>query len=192
MLFSHFANSLHTKRSHLLADRISEFVPRGSKVLDFGCGTMEVADSVGKQSKSQVSGIDVSTIATGHKDFTPYNGKQIPFADQSFDETYAAFVFHHINDFIPLLKECRRVTKKRLVIVEDVYRNPLEHLLIALADFTNWFIDPSMHIPLNFRSEKQWQLLLAALSPAKVATYPIRTAFPRPTQHRIFVVDFKQ
>lgn len=151
---------------------------------------MVVADMIGAQTNSSVFGVDVSVIAGSHKRFTPYDGKHIPFPDQSFEVTYAAFVFHHIDNFLPLLKECRRVTKKRLIIVEDVYRNPLEHIMIALADFANWFIDPSMHIPLNFRSENQWMLLLAALSPKKVTAFPVKTAFPRPTQHRIFVVEF--
>jgi ubiquinone/menaquinone biosynthesis C-methylase UbiE len=52
-----------------------------------------------------------------------YDGFKIPFPDQSFDVTILMTMLHHVPAPQALFKEVRRVTRQKVVVVEDLYRH---------------------------------------------------------------------
>ena len=55
--------------------------------------------------------------------FRPADAKALPFADASFDATYAFEAFHHVEGYAAVLGELARVTRAgRLLLAADVLR----------------------------------------------------------------------
>jgi ubiquinone/menaquinone biosynthesis C-methylase UbiE len=113
-------------------------LPADLKVLDFGCG---IGGSIPYFRQhlpdADLIGIDVSQKSLdiaeerfpGAATYMAFDGKILPFADQTFDVIFTACVFHHIpeDQHEPLLGEIRRVLKPngQFFIFEHNPRNPL-------------------------------------------------------------------
>ena len=64
--------------------------------------------------------------------FRQGKAENLPFGDAAFDLTFMGLLLHETDDTLIALKEARRVTQKRLAILEWVYEDqpfgpPLEH-----------------------------------------------------------------
>jgi 2-polyprenyl-3-methyl-5-hydroxy-6-metoxy-1,4-benzoquinol methylase len=167
------------------------FLPVHSRVLDVGCGNLVLAHIVAQQLSAAVTGIDIIDIAQpaqGVK-FVQYDGQTIPFADQSFDVSYLVFVLHHVQHQEELMREVRRVTKKRIVVVEATYRNRLEKFLLELFDLTNLFDLWKIPLPCLFRPTVEWVQIFATGS-KQVVVRDFPPGF-RPFPVQTFVIDLQ-
>lgn len=110
------------------------------KILDVGCGDGNTARYFKKYfTNSEYIGIDISKSSIDiaknkYKSeekisFEQYNGKNIPYTENTFDIIFIACVLHHVvkKEHEDLLKECKRVLKKngRIIIFEHNPYNPL-------------------------------------------------------------------
>lgn len=179
--------------SHYRAKRISAFIlphlESNHRVMDFGCGDLLIGKYLKDRLNLDLTGIDVIDTNRTDINFRKYDGKTIPFKDKSFDTTYASFVFHHIQNIPQLLAECLRVTKKRLVILEDVPKNNLEKFITKMLDYSNLLLSDQMNIPMNFQSEKSWVHLFQQMNLNLVKVYDVVPNPIRPTRHKMFVVE---
>ena len=118
------------------------------KVLDVGCGDGLTELYFEKHFYDfKLTGIDVSkkSIEVAKErdlvtaSFSHYNGRDIPFSDNSFELVFVAGVFHHINFALhhSLLLEINRVLKKggRLYFFEHNPINPLTKYLVKTCVF---------------------------------------------------------
>jgi len=109
---------------HKMADTLS--VKPGQKVLDIGCGSGYIADTVQAHTGAKVHGINVSPeqikTARGHAEQSGKLGKTLdfdvasmndplPFEDNSFDAVYVMQAICYVHDPVLLMKEVRRVLK---------------------------------------------------------------------------------
>jgi SAM-dependent methyltransferase len=127
-----------------IADIAREFarrhghLDRGLKILDFGAGVGGSIPFVARYfAGSNLTCVDPSErsleIAAsrypGAATCIPFDGKELPFGDETFDIAYAMCVFHHIDadEHVNLMRELRRVLKPRgmLFIFEHNPYNPL-------------------------------------------------------------------
>jgi ubiquinone/menaquinone biosynthesis C-methylase UbiE len=92
-----------------------------------------------------------------------YNGDRLPFGDRSFDATMVAYVLHHCTDIKAVLKEIKRVSARKIIIMEEVYESGIAEKKLHLHDFGNRFLSTSMRIPCNFLKIEQWHALFADL-----------------------------
>lgn len=129
------------------------------KVLDFGCGDLSLSKSLKVVSPSlQITGVDVADFQNNQTniEFIKYDGKKLPFRDNSFDTAISFYVFHHCEDAIASFKECLRVAK-RIIVVESVYRHPLEVPFMRLMDWIyNRFKSESVSLNYQFLSCRDW------------------------------------
>jgi ubiquinone/menaquinone biosynthesis C-methylase UbiE len=100
----------------------SPFVNKDSRILDVGCGSGIVGDSFKKYFQSEVYGIDIIDQRVSKIPFSLYDGKNVPFPDNSFDNVLINFVLHHCEDPVYVLSEARRVLsqKGKIIIYEDI------------------------------------------------------------------------
>ena len=82
------------------------------KVLDFGCGNKPYRDLFDAE---EYTGIDLE-VNEGHQNPTSdvdvfYDGKKIPFADNTFDSVFSSEVFEHVFNLEEMLAELNRVQK---------------------------------------------------------------------------------
>jgi ubiquinone/menaquinone biosynthesis C-methylase UbiE len=99
-------------------------------VLDVGCYN----GAVTRQLSPDAVGIDVVAPPKPQVSVTVFDGRDIPFPDQSFDTVVCSFVLHHSPDPARLLVEMKRVGK-RLVILEDAYDNFADRSVVIA---THW------------------------------------------------------
>ena len=96
------------------------------KMLDVGCGHGLIHPHLLSNKKIKLNGIDIAdeVIEVAKKNnptvnYDSYDGKKLPYKDDSFDVAYAICVMHHVppkqwNDF---LNEMNRVVKKGGIVV---------------------------------------------------------------------------
>ncbi len=129
-------------------------LPKGVKILDIGSGNGLAAHLLRKK------GFDIvpMDIHEGQYDDSEkpivYDGKKIPFADNTFQSGIILTVLHHIDNPDEILQEATRVCKN-LVIMEDIYNNKLEQYLTYFLDsLANLFYSPCPHTNKN---DAEWK-----------------------------------
>ena len=180
------------RRAKKIANFICPLLSKGDKVLDFGCGNLLIAEFIQGNLDVSIIGVDVIDINLTSLPLKIYDGEKIPFEDKYFDVTYAGFVFHHTDTIDSLLSECIRVTKRRIIILEDVYENDLELWITKILDYSNKLASPDIDILLNFKREIEWIALFNKFQLGDVKIQKIRPVLLRPTRHRLFVLDLKK
>lgn len=103
---------LHVIREFEYA-QIVRRLPAGARVLEIGGGTGYQAKRL-SQDGFDVSSIDVpDSNYAGQKEFpvAPYDGKNIPFPDASFDIVFSSNVLEHVRELDALQRDIRRVLR---------------------------------------------------------------------------------
>lgn len=82
-----------------------------------------------------------------------------PFEDKVFDASLLVTVLHHIPDPVRILGEARRVTKKVVIVVEDLYHHALGRWWTCLRDqlYNLEFVGH----PRQFKKKEEWMRLFA-------------------------------
>lgn len=102
----------------------------GSACLDVGSGNGDFSKFL-RNRNHQVTSIDV-VDQSRHNPTYLFNGKDVPFDDDSFDTSLLMFVLHHTDFQQELLKDLIRVTKDHIIIAEDIICNGFDRMLGAI------------------------------------------------------------
>jgi ubiquinone/menaquinone biosynthesis C-methylase UbiE len=109
-------------RAYDMALEIARVIPRGSEVLDVGCGNGFIAHHLSALLGRSVVGIDLGSNAESAIDYRQYDGARFPAPDKSFNAVTLCYVLHHAQDVRVVLNEMRRVLRDGglAVIYEDI------------------------------------------------------------------------
>jgi len=109
-------------RAYDMALEIARIVPKGSAVLDVGCGNGFIAHHLSAMLGTKVVGIDVMNTTEAPIDYHRYDGQQLPVEEDSVDAVLLCYVLHHAQDAGLMLKEARRVLSNGglAIIYEDI------------------------------------------------------------------------
>ena len=120
-------------------------------VLDVGAGRCYIAEELQNNNKINVTCIDVKDLSQADMNVIVYDGKKIPFKDNEFDTALIAYVLHHCEEPIEVLKEVIRVTRGNIVIFEDTKPS-------AFVNMMDFFSNKLRGIdtPFKFRTEREW------------------------------------
>ena len=126
----------------------AEFAPSVPRILDFGAGIGTSVPFFRKYfPEASLTCVDVSTKCLelgegrfhGEAKFVVFDGKVLPFDDESFDIVFAACVFHHIehDEHVALLREMLRVLAHggMAVVFEHNPLNPLTVHVVNTCPF---------------------------------------------------------
>jgi ubiquinone/menaquinone biosynthesis C-methylase UbiE len=155
-LFSKIMHLFMMRKAGMVWNRVGKHI-LGKNILDIGMGSGSIAYFFRKKGYG-VTSLDVTHLSI-YDDLKPviYDGKEMPFKKQEFDTAVIIHVLHHCGDSLKVLEEAKRTTK-RVVFIEDTYRNPLEWLLVAVGDsvtnFEFWW-----H---KYRSVLEWRKVIAS------------------------------
>ena len=107
-----------------------------------------------------------------------FDGKTIPFGDDSFDVVMFVDVLHHTEDPEILLREARRVARQAVVLKDHTLEGVLAGPILRFMD---WFGNAphGVALPYNYWPEQRWHQAFAhnglrlQVWLAKVGLYPI-------------------
>lgn len=94
-------------------------VEKGSRVLDVGAGKGYLAEVLKERAGCQVVCVDVQDFNQTDLPLKLFDGVNLPFKDQSFDFVILSYVLHHAEKQEELLKECARVCRGKILVLED-------------------------------------------------------------------------
>jgi SAM-dependent methyltransferase len=151
-----------SRRVQVLADTVARFIPRGRRVLDVGAGSGEIAAVILTQRPDlSIEGCDVYVRPETHIPVRHFDGRSLPFQDESFDYAILVDVLHHADDPSELLSEASRVAPA--IVIKDHYRNGL--LAGLRLRFMDWVGNAphGVRLPYNYLSRVEWEQLWSRL-----------------------------
>lgn len=137
-------------------DKIAAHMDPKESHLDVGCGNGGLCHSL-KAKGYQIQPLDVKNISF-FEDVQPlvYDGERFPYEDNSFDTVLIITVLHHTPEPEAILREAQRVARKKIILMEDIYRNPLQkHLTFFMDSLVNFEFDGHPHTNKNDAGWKQ-------------------------------------
>ena len=160
---------------------ISEYIPKNSNVLIFGCGLNTYTDVLKSKLNCTVSCLDIIDQSVSNNNVIIYDGKNVPL-NNNYDIVIISTVLHHISPTIEfdLLNQIKKITK-RIIIVEDymddnVFSYIKTCTICALTNVS--FINREY----NFKSNKNWLLLFSKLGYSNIQT--------KNCGYNIYCIDF--
>jgi SAM-dependent methyltransferase len=180
-------------RAEKIADQLAPYIPRKSSILDMGCGSGEVAEILTRKQGVVVTLTDVVDYNKTELPFIQFDGKTLPFADNTFDVVNLATVLHHAVDPITAFKEAVRVCKEGgiITVIESVYFNGMHKAFNRVADwlYNNVFNDPRISVPWNFMTPGAWNLFFREMGTEVFVTKQLGLDQPLvPEWHTLFVL----
>lgn len=184
--FKKAINAVGNRRAQAKIGAFRDFVKQGDNVLDIGAGGGWIGRSLKEMTGANVILLDVADFNRTDLPLVLYDGTAIPFPDGSFDTTLLLYVLHHCEDPIRVLKEAIRVSKERIIVLEDTFTTRFDRAFVCLHDFTGnlpgiLFRGPKeqINMPLHFKSVKAWEetfrnLDCRVVQVRKVQTFPIQ------------------
>jgi len=154
-----------------------EFIKKGEKILDLGCGSGIVAKAFQDFFQAKVMGVDIEDRRVCGIPFEIIEGKTLPFPEKSFDTVLINYVLHHSESPEALLKGAKRVAKK-IIIHEDLAEGFLSKIYCRLHGFTfNRFFQKNNNT--SFKTSKEWEEIFQRISltiifKKKVSNFPVR------------------
>ena len=147
-------------RAYDMALEIARTIPRGSEVLDVGCGNGFIAHHLSAMLGTGVVGIDVTNHTEAPIDYCCYDGRRFPVADSSYDSVLLCYVLHHAQVVQVILEETRRVLRPGglALIYEDIPQTWWDKGVCWIHD-RQWRDRTG---PCRFRSELEWRHLFQA------------------------------
>ena len=110
----------------------SHLIP-GLKILDLGTGSGALAELL-RLRGCTVTGVDVDNKVTFGADPLIYDGKNLPFPNDSFNGVLLITVLHHCPNPERVFEEAVRVASDKVFVLEDVYDNQTMEFFTKAAD----------------------------------------------------------
>ena len=148
-------NFVYDRRMNLLSDCFAANLETGDRVLDIGCGDGKIDSLIMKKVDVTIEGLDVLVRNETYIPVKQFNGKEIPFEDNSFDTIIIIDVLHHTDDPKQLLREIKRVAKKNILIKDHLLNGFLAKGTLKLMDYVG-NSHYGVRLPYNYLTKSEW------------------------------------
>ena len=141
------------QRAEYFVSLFERYLPEQSSILDVGGGWGFYAKPLRIRGHS-VSILDIVKPGIQKAPVILYDGIKFPFEDKSLDVTLLITVLHHIRNPERVVLEVKRVTRKCLVVVEDLYQHRFGRWWTILRD--KIFNFEYVGHPCQFKKQEEW------------------------------------
>jgi ubiquinone/menaquinone biosynthesis C-methylase UbiE len=154
MIFDRKFNPNYKRR---LAEYVASLCEDGSRILDVGCDDGSVAKMIMELNPTlNIIGIDIQSFRPPKIQRKVYDGRNIPYPDNSFDAVIVLDVLHHTQDILLLLKEIRRVSRKYVIIKDHMTYGTFSNYMVSFADYIS-NAPYGIKCAFNFPSFQRWK-----------------------------------
>lgn len=161
----------------------------GGGILDLGSGDGYIADLLIQKGVS-VTKIDVEDYNQLGDKVTVYDGKTLPYEDNYFEGVLINFILHHTEDPLVILREALRVSKKYIIVSEDIVDTPVDKFLgwLHAITYEGWNYHNTFH------TSGEWEKIFEGLDLKIVNTRDISrlTWCMYPIKRRIYVLSLNR
>ena len=175
--------------SNRMCQQCKPFIERDSRMLDLGCGSGLVSKEFSEFFESEVVGVDVVDRRVVPVPFKKISGNILPFSDKVFDYVLIAYVLHHCQDPVSVLKEAKRVVNGKILVYEDLPEGLLSSFFCKLhaLSFDNLFHNKEKT---TFKTEKEWETVFRDLGLGLVSKKDVSLPL-EPVRKKLFVLSNK-
>lgn len=129
------ANWVMSRRSLRLLTRISHRLPESGVIADIGSGTGHNADAIRRSGKCHVREFDVANLHWVGPGPELISNSRIPVDDRVFDGLIMLFVLQYPVSPEELLRECCRVSRGPIVVIQSTYQSRLGRTILMIREF---------------------------------------------------------
>lgn len=172
-----------------LVERLSPYLKDSKKVLDLGSSDGRLASRLlEKLPHLDIIGADVWVQPKTCIPIIQYDGRRLPFPDNSFDLVMMIDVLHHDEQPERIVKEAKRVSKKLILIKDHYWNNKLDILLLRWADYCG--NKPyGVELPYTYLDIAEWRGLFKKFNLKIIKSEMFRFHFLDPCKHVTFLLE---
>jgi len=165
-------------RAQAAVNELAPFILPGNRVIDIGAGGCRVAEHLMRVSGVEVTPIDVVDHNLTDLPLEIYDGKKLPYPSKSFDISLLVFVLHHATDFAATFSEAQRVSKDRIIIIEDTPQTSFERFAWRKLDYYgNHAQHPDVNIAHGTKSPEEWKAFFETSGSSIQYSYSFRRPY---------------
>ncbi len=125
-------------REEIIVQNIKPFLQAKQHIVEIGAGNGLVAQKLHDATGADFTLLDVVDYNASKLPMRVFDGKTLPFEDNSFDLAMLVFVLHHNPDPRPVMREALRVARDGVLVVENDTRGALKKIATRLIDSTEY------------------------------------------------------
>lgn len=145
---------MYQDRANQIVPRFGRFILKKDNILDIGCGTGAIAKLIERKYCKNITLVDVDyNQMCDLYPVTIYDGKKLPFKNNQFSKSLLIAVLHHSNNPAQLLKEAKRVTSEKIIIMEDIFTDLPSRIITFLGDC---LVNFEIHSPFRNHTKEDW------------------------------------
>jgi SAM-dependent methyltransferase len=166
-------------REQSIIRSMEQLLDPSQKMLDIGSGSCKMAKALSKRYGIGVTTVDVVDHNVTDLPLELYDGRHLPYDDRYFDTVMLAFVLHHAANPADLIREAVRVSRSRVLVIEDAPEGWLQKVLWRSWDYVlNHGVHSDIHIAHGAKSVTEWHDFLTTPDWSVRIVRSFRTAFP--------------
>lgn len=187
-LFEPILKPLVERKAETIAGLCAPHV--GASIVDVGAGRALIAKRILEKTGAKITCVDIDDLNETNLSreellYVLYDGKTLPFPDNTFETALLVYVLHHCNNQEEILDEVMRVSK-RAIIFEDLGPYPLTQI----GDFIVNTLLHGVYAPLKFRRDASWKELFAQKGFRLVeAKYDVEKNWYYPIKHVMYIIE---
>jgi SAM-dependent methyltransferase len=145
------------RRKMALVKSLSDILPARPEVLDVGSGDGSIGRLISEQvDGARVQGVDIFVRPNVEIAVTEFDGKRLPFPDDSFDVVSFVDVLHHTDNPFELLAEAKRVARHHIIIKDHHAENSFDRLTLSFMDWIG-NAPQGVVLPYNYDNRQTWE-----------------------------------
>lgn len=154
-----FSEPVMQQRANKIAGKLAPHIETRDHVLDIGAGGCRVSAKLKDLTEAAITPLDTVDHNRTSMDLQLYDGITIPYPDDSFSVASLVFVLHHAENPTKLLSEAARVSRRRVLVVEDSPRNQLErHAWRMFDDRVNHGVHEDIALAHDTKTTEEWEV----------------------------------
>lgn len=180
--------AISPRRITSLANLALPHIKNGDKVLDLGAGSAKVAEYILERKDINLTLLDV-TNEFNETDFKIqiYDGEKIPYKSNSFDCVLVITILHHCDNPGQVLKEAARISRDRVLVIEDKINSKLDFFLLEIwHTIVSVLLKQDLHF--SFRRDTVWRGMCKKFGLKLHKTQEIRSPYYKPTKQILYVL----